>query len=196
MTPNITATDFWTLCWLVCCGGVLALSALTDLRGGRVPNRVVMAGALAATALAFAPGGVGWASALGGAAVGLLALMPLYVFRMMGAGDVKLLSVVGAFVGYPSILGVTLAMFVAGGGLAIVWAIRYGLVAQVLRNLRRGLMHVVTAPLMPHAVPSGLRMPVSSVRIPYALAIAAGACVDIWYSGRLQSLKAVGAAMR
>jgi len=184
---NWMTDEAWSLCWLLAFTLLLGWASASDVRSGRVSNVLVGAGLLAGLLLSATPAGVGLLSALAGAAIGLLALMPLYLLRMMGAGDVKLLSAVGAFVGYPSIVGVTLAMFVAGGGLALAWAIRYGLTAQVLRNLRRGLRSVVTAPMLPGSLASRLSMPVSSMRIPYAVAIAAAGAVYLWRSERLDA---------
>jgi prepilin signal peptidase PulO-like enzyme (type II secretory pathway) len=43
------------------------------------------------------PGAAGFWQALAGFGIGLAALLPMYLMRMLGAGDVKLMAMVGAF---------------------------------------------------------------------------------------------------
>jgi prepilin peptidase CpaA len=77
-----------------------------DFRERRVPNWLVLAGALAALAvLAFGvqPFGVEWASALLGAGVGFAFLLVFYALQLMGAGDVKFVAALGLWVGLPAL---------------------------------------------------------------------------------------------
>jgi prepilin peptidase CpaA len=96
-------------------GAVLSFSAIaayTDLRTGRIPNRLIAIGLLSAlplhgTAQYFMLRGSSFGevllTTLGYCVVGLVgcALAPLVLFRFdaMGGGDVKLLGTIGAFVG-------------------------------------------------------------------------------------------------
>lgn len=164
---------------------LLAASVWHDVRARRIPNAVVFPGMLLALALhALAPatmGGMGILSALGGLAVGLAVLMPMYALRLMGAGDVKLLAMVGAFVGAGQVGAVALATLVAGGVLALCVAAWQGSLRRLLGNTRQMMLHsgfaamagVFAAPVAPAAPASG--------RLPYAVAIAAGtgACL-LW----------------
>jgi prepilin peptidase CpaA len=52
--------------------------------------------------------------ALGGVAA-LVVLVPVYASGMMGAGDVKLISVVGGFLGLHHFLFALLCIFIVGG---------------------------------------------------------------------------------
>src|SRR3982750_4040474 len=84
--------------WLV--SAVLVEAAVIDGRQLRVPNWLTYHFALGGLALAAWTGGLpalGWA--LTGLAVGLALLLPLYAIGGMGAGDVKLLAGVGAWMG-------------------------------------------------------------------------------------------------
>jgi prepilin peptidase CpaA len=79
-----------------------AAVAVSDLRHRRVSNAWVAAGLVAAFACAFtarAPFGVDAEKAALGALAGLVALLPFYAFRVMGAADVKVFAVLGAWCG-------------------------------------------------------------------------------------------------
>ena len=79
---------------------VLAVAAATDLFEHRIPN-LLTAPALATGLLihTLTEGHAGMMVALTGMVVGLAALLPFYLLRGMGAGDVKLMAVVGSFLG-------------------------------------------------------------------------------------------------
>lgn len=76
----------------------LARAVWTDLREHRISNELVLGMLFSALMLKLASDGtVGIFSALGGATVGLLLLLPFYLLKGMGAADVKLMAAVGAF---------------------------------------------------------------------------------------------------
>jgi prepilin peptidase CpaA len=75
--------------------GLLTTAAVSDVRTGRIPNWLVFSGALYALAYnALYPRDMGILFALGGLSVGLVALLPGYLLRVLGAGDVKLMAMV------------------------------------------------------------------------------------------------------
>ena len=169
---------------------LLAAAVWHDVRARRIPNAVVFPGALAALALhtllpagaglfAAQPGGLGLLSALGGLAIGLAVLLPLYALRLMGAGDVKLLAMAGAFVGAGQILAVSLFTLAAGGVLALAFAACQGQLKPLLANAWRmlaftGMTALSGRPLV--AAPAA-----ASGRLPYAIAIAAATtCSAFW----------------
>ena len=169
---------------------LLGAAVWHDVRARRIPNAVVFPGALAGLALhALLPagaglfgtpaGGLGLFSALGGLGLGLAVLLPMYALRLMGAGDVKLLAMVGAFVGAGQILAVSLVTLAAGGILALAFAAAQGKLRSLLGNAWQmmvftGMSGLTGRPLV--AAPSA-----ASGRLPYAVAIAAAsvACV-LW----------------
>src|SRR5689334_18399846 len=103
-----------SLLGLGACAAMLAAAVSCDLTERRIPNRIVLPGALAGLLLAAMPGGIGVGSALLGMLAGLAVLMPLYLLGATGAGDVKLLASLGAYTGGAGLLAVALYGLVAG----------------------------------------------------------------------------------
>jgi prepilin peptidase CpaA len=151
----------------------LVVAMWFDLVSRRIPNRVVLWGSMAALVLSLAPGGVGWVSALtgGGVAFGLFLL--LHAFRVVGAGDVKLVGAVGFFHGGPDVIQLCLAILLAGGVISLAWAVWTSRLKEVVRNLGFGLKHGFVY-LSPVGRPE---TPVSAEHVPYALAIGLGTAV-------------------
>ena len=108
-----------SMIWIVCWGVTITLvvAAVIDGLKLKVPNWITLpmiaSGWIAGT-IFFGWAGLGWS--LLGTLVGLALLLPAYAIGGMGAGDVKLLAGVGAWVG----VGITLKAFVVS---AIVGAI-------------------------------------------------------------------------
>ena len=100
---------------------VVGLPAIwIDTQTHRIPNVLVGSTVLAACALQLGSHGTaGIGLVLGGAAVGLLSLLPLYVAGAMGAGDVKLMGALGALVGPQTAVLAVAFTLVAGAALAL-----------------------------------------------------------------------------
>jgi prepilin peptidase CpaA len=106
---------------------ILVGAAIIDGRLLKVPNWLTFPFVIGGLAYAYSTGGreaLLWS--LAGTSVGLITLLPLYAIGGMGAGDVKLMAGVGAWM-LPSI---TLYAFVStalvGGLIGIVMAITSG----------------------------------------------------------------------
>jgi prepilin peptidase CpaA len=183
--------------------GLFALAALlahalwSDLRTHRIPNRTVLAGLAAAAALHLVAqvfgtqslaGERAWSPLLGLLAGGAL-LLPLYMLRLFGAGDVKLMAMVGAFVGAPTVLWATLYTFVAGGLLAATYLLlRPDLRERVMASLLFQAASV-SAPRVRSASDRRIGAPFNSgVRVPYALAIALGTAAAVFTSPAARGL--------
>jgi prepilin peptidase CpaA len=149
---------------------LLGAAVWTDVRTRRIPNAIVMPGAVAALLL-HAACGTGVGQGLGGLALGLAFLLPMYALRLMGAGDVKLLAMVGAFVGAGQILTVGLVTLAAGGVLALAFAAAQGKLRALTRNAYQ--MMIVTGMAAAGGKVAIARPDAASGRLPYAVAIAA-----------------------
>jgi prepilin peptidase CpaA len=160
----------------------LLLGAIAyDIKWRRIPNGLVLAGLLLGLLLHFIQlflserslaGGSWWSPVLG-CVVGFTLFMPLHVLRAMGAGDVKLMAMVGTFVGTKSVVVAVLYTLVAGGLLSLVFMLIYGVAVQTISNLR-----VILRDLAQRA--SGRQtirhepLQVTAARLPYAVAIGIG----------------------
>lgn len=163
---------------------VLLLFAATvvDLRERRIPNCLVATGIAAAFAFhILAPQqGEGIVFALSGLAVGMATLLPMYLLRLMGAGDVKLMGMIGAFLGMSGAVGAVLASMAAGAALALATAAGKRMLPQLFANLR-GIVVQCHISQMTHDL-SGIVRPAASVgNMPYAVAITAGTLVQLFF---------------
>jgi prepilin peptidase CpaA len=156
---------------------LLLAAAVGDIRTGRIPNWLVFGGALYGLLLnAFFsqhPHHTGMLFALGGMAIGLGALLPLYLLRVMGAGDVKLMAMVGVFLGPSATFAAAMATLLAGGVMAVGIALYSGRLVRMLRNvamMSRGTMLTLATGVRGLAGLDGI----SAGRMPYGAAIAAG----------------------
>ncbi|MGA9062912.1 MAG: A24 family peptidase, partial [Terracidiphilus sp.] len=79
---------------------VLGVATFTDLRSGRIPNWLVLPFFVCGIAVfAWLHGWHGVEQSLGGAGLGFLIYGVLFWMGGMGAGDVKLCTAIGAWIG-------------------------------------------------------------------------------------------------
>lgn len=156
---------------------MLLIAAVIDIRIGRIPNWLVLIGTIyALTYNAFYPiypRDMGLLIALGGLTVGFGALLPGYLLRVLGAGDVKLMAMVGAFLGIWGAVEAVLASLIAGGLLALALAAYSGRLVHMSRNVAI----VLSGTLLKLSTGRGglaLQSGTSAGRMPYGVAIAAG----------------------
>ncbi len=152
---------------------VLAAAAI-DVRSHKIPNCLVGLGiALAAVAQWALGGSAGLLDAGAGLGIGLGLLLPMYLLGALGAGDVKLMAMVGAFLGPVGTLSAVLLILLAGGVLATAVALSKGGFAQMLNNVKAMLSGAFVELTLTRT--ATVRAPAESVgKLPYAVAIAAG----------------------
>ncbi len=93
------------------------MAAGYDWTSWRIPNSLLAGSAAAAVMLAlFAPDTAGLWSCLLGGVTGLALLLPFYIAGGMGAGDVKLLAVIGMYAGWMNLIEIALLSALIGGG--------------------------------------------------------------------------------
>lgn len=151
-----------------------AVGAVYDVAAHRIPNKVSYSGILFGLLLRFSV--FGWRG-LGAAAVGGLIgggiFFLLYLLRAMGAGDVKLMAAVGCMAGPTRILPIITVCALAGGLMAVVVMIYKKRAFRTIRNVVELLRFRLVHGAQVH--PSLNIDNPESVRLPYAVAIAAGA---------------------
>ncbi|QHE76503.1 A24 family peptidase [Hydrogenophaga sp. PBL-H3] len=178
--------------WQLIASCILAIALLVaiafDARARRIPNFLVLTVLIAGLLLnavgpqpfrvndglfSLTPGALGFAGSLLGGLVALMAFLPMYALRALGAGDVKLLAGVGAFAGTAAFLNIALWVLLAGGVLALARMAVVGHPRLLLNNMA--------------AVMTGQFKPAQTLwRMPYAVAIAMGVAAHAaWvFSGR------------
>ena len=157
---------------------LLGIAAWFDIKARRIPNWLVLTGLISSLGiqLLFSSGRVSsWSS---GALVGFGLFLPLYLVRAMGAGDVKLMAMVGGFFGPVGAVGAVLTTLVAGGILAVGVALWSGALRHTVANVRI----LVTQTIFKTFRGGDVQMdapPSSAGDLPYAVAIAVGTFVHL-----------------
>jgi prepilin peptidase CpaA len=114
----------------------VGVGAIIDLRTRRIPNVLTFGGAAAALAYQTWTGGlVGLGHGAAGWAIGVAFLLPIFLLGGMGAGDVKLLGAVGAWLGPMGAVRSGLFSVLAGGVLALVVGAWHGYLGKAFSNL-------------------------------------------------------------
>ncbi len=163
---------------------MVVLAAGNDLLTRRIPNLLLLTCSLGAVGLHLSGPAPTTAllGAFAGAATGLAVFLPLYCLRGMAAGDVKLMAAVGAFTGPQDMPLTLLATFIAGGLMTVLLTLRRGTARRLMRNVRDMLCKAWWQ-LACREVPVLEPAPVSAGKMPYALAIAAGAWCQLALNG-------------
>lgn len=171
-----------TLLWHPGTGVLVALllvAAWTDWRAYRIPNWLTVSGmawGLAYNSLAGNSVVAGFVHGLLGLVTGLALLLPLHALRVLGAGDVKLMAMVGAFLGALATLKAALIVFIIGGLLAVAWAAVRRSLPQ-LKDNTQALVASLVVPGMPLWRPGVATPSVGS--LPYGISISLGAIVFV-----------------
>lgn len=100
---------------------LLSLAAVYDLRTRRIPNRLVLLGILVASLFAGFAGGKAILWGAMGLSAALAVFYPIYAAGWLGAGDVKLMGLVGGFFGLQQLLPVMGFVALAGGVLTVAY---------------------------------------------------------------------------
>jgi prepilin peptidase CpaA len=156
---------------------LLAMAAAIDWRSHRIPNWLTGGGfviAIVWSLLLPSPAQGGVLGALGGAATGLACLLPLYAVRILGAGDVKLMAMCGAFLGFWQTLPALLFVGMAGGVCALAFGLVHGAMGQLLSNARQLLVSLALSVVTGHRAAISPGSTPSLGRMPCAFAIALG----------------------
>lgn len=95
---------------------IVGVAVLDDLNRGKISNGIILTGLLWGVMYQiFQRGIIGSLLFLGGVLLPLVLMSGLYYFRMIGAGDIKLLSVIGGFLGPAGIFFCMLQSLFWGG---------------------------------------------------------------------------------
>lgn len=161
---------------------LLVTAAVIDYRSYRIPNWLTFGGiAFALIYSLIVPfhreAGITWA--LWGLLVGFVVMLPLYALGVMGAGDVKLMAMVGAFLGLTDTVYALFFALIAGGVAALVVSLWRKSLLRMLRNVK-DLLQVSAFSAMHGMRPQASLSPGESVgKLPYGVSICVGTLVYV-----------------
>lgn len=157
--------------WLLL-AALLLVATGYDVRFRRIPNWLTLLGCLAGLLFASVTGGLpGLIESGKGLLLAFAIGLPFWLLGWMGAGDVKLVSAVGAFVGGSLVVPVLLAVGVAGAVLAIGALLWRGVLGRTAERFKASLGLTVASRQWVYVAPDAREQ---EVRLPYAVAISAG----------------------
>ena len=152
----------------------LGIAVLTDLRAHRISNVLVLAGLASAIVIqVWVYGFSGVTVWLTGLTVGFLIFLPFYAFAGMAAGDVKLMAMVGGFLGPASVFWAAAFSLMAGSVLGIL-VLLYK--KQLFRSLQRYWAIASLRAYIDPPVDDAARQ-----RFPYAIAILFGSLISVYF---------------
>lgn len=157
------------------------LAVASDVRFHRIPNWLTLPalfGALIASPWVGATSGP--LEAAVGAALGLALLIGPYALGGMGAGDVKALMALGAWLGPVAIVGATAWAVIAGSVFAVTMLSLHGEIIPFAQRWGRTLLKTLTSGRVAYMPPEAGS--IAAGGIPFAVAIAVGLAAQ-WYGG-------------
>ena len=162
----------------------LVAVAAIDTRRHRIPNALTVPAAALGLALRYAEsGGPGVLHGLAGLFAGLALFFPFFLARAFGAGDVKALGAIGAFLGPQATLFAAAWILIAGAAGGLLVLARTGGLPALRALLARWSMRsaMAMADLAPIAIAPAAGDPARR-RFPYGIAIACGTLLSLTWS--------------
>ncbi len=155
----------------------------------RIPNAVLLPALMTAFFLNSVAGGIaGLIDSIAGLALGILMLLPMHVFGRMGAGDVKLLGVVGSILGGWGAIVAGLATMMAGGLLALIYVVWIFLKPGLIERGTK-IAWWISGKAEPSRENASFQL-VRTTEIPYAVAVAVGTVATLYYMDLLSGMGA------
>ena len=117
----------------------------TDLRSRRIPNWLTVPGLLIGIAANTVLGGwAGLRDSLLGAGLAMALLVPFWLLRSLGTGDLKFAIALGAYTGPGRLVDILLASVFVAGAMALALVIYKGRFLETMRNIGHILISLVT----------------------------------------------------
>ena len=130
---------WWPTCF------VLAVATFTDLRSRRIPNWLTVlgfvVGVIASTVLGRWSG---LKDSLLGAGLAFALLLPFWLLRSLGAGDLKFAVAIGAYTGPARLIDILIGSVFVAGVMALALVIYKRRLLQTVRNIAHILVSLVT----------------------------------------------------
>lgn len=151
-----------------------------DLATRRIPNVLTFGAALVGIAAhTYVAGLSGGGLSLAGWLVGVAMFFPVFALGGMGAGDVKLLGALGAWLGPGAVVWVGLFSGIAGGVMGLIVAAFFGYLPKALANV--GSLVMYWRIMGPRPAPELTLSTHRGPRLAYAVPMFAGLVVALWF---------------
>ena len=128
--------------------GAIVLSAIagfTDWQSRRIPNWLTVPGFVLGVALStFLDGWGGIKDSLLGTGLAFALLLPFWLLRSLGAGDLKFAAALGAFTGPGRLINILIGSVFVAGVMALVLVIYKRRLLQTIKNIGHILISLVT----------------------------------------------------
>ena len=161
---------------------LLFIASISDYRTYKIPNWLTAGGIVFAliynTAVPFyRDHGFLWA--LGGLVIGFLVMLPCYAIRVLGAGDVKLMAMVGAFLGVSDVISAILYSLIVGGVAAIGFALFNKVFIRMLANVKSAAQMMMVSAIGGFKPNLQIEADKSVGKLPYGICIAIGTTIFV-----------------
>ncbi len=140
------------------------IAAYTDLRSRRIPNWLTVPGfAVGVVASTILGGWSGLKDSLLGTGLAFALLLPFWLLRSLGAGDLKFAAALGAYTGPGRLIDILIGSVFVAGLMALILVVYKGRLIETLKNIGHILVSLVTFRLPgPHVTidnPNALTIP-------------------------------------
>jgi prepilin peptidase CpaA len=158
-----------------------SLSAIFDLKVRKIPNWLILVGALSGIVLNGINGLNSFSQSLAGLAVGILVLLLPFAFGWIGAGDVKFFGVIGSILGVSWLPRVFFYSALVAGVIALLYVIggsvRFGRIKDLWTDLKLGVISL--GQVMPE--PVAVRSRERGDSVPWGVAFAIGTIIAYYF---------------
>ena len=128
--------------------GAILLSVIagwTDWRSRRIPNWLTVPGFAVGVVLSTLSGGwSGLKTSLLGTGLAFALLLPFWLLKSLGAGDLKFAAALGAFTGPGRLIDILIGSVFVAGVMALALVTYKGRLLQTIRNIGHILVSLVT----------------------------------------------------
>lgn len=158
---------------------VLGVATITDVRSRRIPNWLVIPFLVAGIVVSgWLHGRHGLGQSVSGLGLGALIFGAFFFMGGMGMGDVKLCGAIGAWIGPAQLLTAMAITGMAGGVMAVCWAIYGGFLPDLFKGSGELIFGLRNRGLRPH--PDLVLANPLTRKMPYAPAIAIGTLISFF----------------
>lgn len=158
---------------------ILSICVITDIKNRKIYNKVIYPALLITFVFHFAAGGwAGLSHSFLGFLIGFSILLIPYMLGGMGAGDVKLLALIGAIKGGAFVFQSFLYIALIGALMAVMIII-------FRRGMLKSIVYYITSLRGGVKLPGGISRGSLTATYPYGVAIGLGAVVKLAMEGNM-----------